>query len=82
MGAELANLEDFDVFVVEKFSPLEEIFRLLDQSRFEEIIAEALASPASGSLRSARQSLNSAIDACKEIKIRGFAPAVLIMEDI
>lgn len=75
IGAEPSKIDSPDDRIAEKPNPLEGIFRLIEDDPFAEIIAEALASQAKGPLRSARQSLNSAIDGCKEIRIRGFARA-------
>ena len=72
IGAELSKIDNPNDRIAEKPNPLGEIFRLIEGKPLAEIIAEALASPAKGTLRSARQSLNSAIDGCKEIRIRGF----------
>lgn len=73
--SDLTELETSGACIAEKSNHLGDIFRLLDEDLFECIITDALASPAKGNLRSARQSLNSTIDSCKEIKIRGFSRA-------
>ena len=82
IGSDLAKPETPGPWFTEKSNPLEEIFRLLDEVLLEHIIIDALASSATGNLRSARQSLNSAIDSCKEIKVRGFSRASKAKPDI
>ncbi|MCY4358001.1 MAG: hypothetical protein OXD01_10840 [Gammaproteobacteria bacterium] len=66
---------DPDFLVNRKQNHLHEIVRLLSPYDLEQLVAEVLATEAKGEYRNARMSIDSAIDSCKPIKIRGFSRA-------
>ncbi len=60
--------------LVEKKNTLLRALDLLSADQFGQVVEDVLKAPRAGDLKSARQSLNAAIDACEYVEIKGVRP--------
>ncbi len=60
--------------LVQKKNPLLRALDLLSADQFGQVVEDVLKAPRAGDSKSARQSLNAAIDACEYIEIKGVRP--------